>query len=410
MPGAESAALAGLQVSINSICSPSVPSLHPTFVLSSARAFSSIPATEPTRTAEGASTTASSSGKVDPFGLVRSELECVTERMRSSVAAEVSSTVLRTAANYYFKKGSEGKRLRPAILLLLASALRDGPPPSDYYSVDLRLPQAHPTERHRRQQRIAEIAEMIHVASLLHDDVIDESSTRRGLASVNSVLGPKIAILAGDFLLARASVTLASLRHPDVIELMARVIENLVAGEIMQMQATEEDLTSFEHYEEKTFKKTASLIANSCQSVAVLAEQDEEVCQLAFRYGQHLGLAFQVVDDILDFTSSSLILGKPALNDLRSGLATAPVLFAAERHPQLRALIRRKFKGAGDVEQALAMVQSGGGIERARELAARHASLAAQAIRQLPPAASPYTVSCREALVQLTEMVLTRSK
>lgn len=215
-------------------------------------------------------------------------------------------------------------------MLLLASALGDAPAPVEFYAVDTRPPQDPPGEVRRRQQRIAEIAEMIHVASLMHDDVIDEAKTRRGLASLNSIFSPKVAILAGDYLLARSSVTLAALRDPEVIQYMARVIENLVAGEIMQLRASDQDLSSFEHYLDKTFLKTASLIANSCKSIARLAMAPAEVVALAEAYGRHLGLAFQLVDDVLDFVGTSAILGKPALNDLRSGLATAPVLFAAQ--------------------------------------------------------------------------------
>ena len=100
--------------------------------------------------------------------------------------------------------------------------------------VDTRPPNVHPTEERRRQQRVAEISEMIHVASLLHDDVIDEATTRRGLKALNALFGNKVAILAGDFLLARASVTLASLRNTEVIELLSQVIEHLVSGEILQ--------------------------------------------------------------------------------------------------------------------------------------------------------------------------------
>lgn len=122
-----------------------------------------------------------------------------------------------------------------------------------------------PGDTRRRQQRLAEITELIHVASLLHDDVLDSAATRRGLRALNLEVGNKLAILAGDFLLARASVTLASLRNTEVIELLSRVLEHLVTGEVMQMTAKADRLVSFDHYFKKTYFKTASLIANSAK-------------------------------------------------------------------------------------------------------------------------------------------------
>ena len=131
--------------------------------------------------------------------------------------------------------GAEGKRLRPTMLVLMASAFSAVLPSADLLTVDQSPVNHHPLDMRRRQQRIAEITEMIHVASLLHDDVIDNAETRRGLKALNSAMGNKIAILAGDFLLARASVSLASLRNTEVIELLSQVIEHLVSGEILQV-------------------------------------------------------------------------------------------------------------------------------------------------------------------------------
>ncbi|BDA44504.1 Decaprenyl-diphosphate synthase subunit 1 [Coccomyxa sp. Obi] len=345
---------------------------------------------------------------VDPFSLVKEEIESVSERLRRSIFTGIPT--LRSAAEYFFKMGAEGKRLRPTMLLLMASSLSAYVPSPDFLTVDDRPPNVHPSEERRRQQRIAEITEMIHVASLLHDDVIDNAEVRRGLRALNSVFGNKIAILAGDFLLARASVSLAALRNSDVIQLLSQVIEDLVTGEILQISSTDEDLLSLDYYVRKTFHKTASLMANSAKAVAILGGQSVEVSELAWQYGRHLGLAFQFVDDVLDFTGSTLQLGKPALNDLHSGLATAPVLFAAEEHPQLRAMILRKFKSEGDVELAQQLVFNSNGIQRARDLAAEHASLAAQAVQSMPPAVTEHAMLCRQALTDIAARVLTRKK
>jgi geranylgeranyl pyrophosphate synthase len=127
----------------------------------------------------------------------------------------------------------------------------------------------------------------------------------------------------------------------EIVELLSRVLEHLVSGEVMQMSAAPEQLTNMDYYLDKTFYKTASLMANSARAVAILGEQQQPVCDLAWQYGRHLGLAFQIVDDLLDILGSSKQLGKPALNDLRAGIATAPVLLAVQEQPALIELIRR---------------------------------------------------------------------
>jgi geranyl diphosphate synthase len=223
---------------------------------------------------------------VDPFALVRDEVGIVSERLCQSIVSNVPA--LEQAAEYFFRPGVRGKRLRPTLLLLMSSALSDQQPPAELLLPDHRPPHERPQEQRRRQQRIAEIAELIHVASLLHDDVLDDAETRRGISSLNAQSGNKLAILAGDFLLARASVTLASLQNTEIVELLSRVLEHLVAGEVMQMSAGPEQLTSMAYYLDKTFYKTASLMANSSRAVAILGEQQLEVCDLAWQYGRHL--------------------------------------------------------------------------------------------------------------------------
>ncbi|MBA0548484.1 hypothetical protein Golob_019582 [Gossypium lobatum] len=145
-----------------------------------------------------------------------------------------------------------------------------------------------PTDLRTRQQRIAEITEMIHVASLLHDDVLDDADTRRGVGSLNAVMGNKLAVLAGDFLLSRACLTLASLKNTEVVTLIATVVENLVTGETMQLTTASNKRFSMEYYMQKTYNKTASLMSNSCKSVALLAGHTAEIAMLAFEYGKNL--------------------------------------------------------------------------------------------------------------------------
>ncbi|XWS12323.1 hypothetical protein CRYUN_Cryun37aG0079900 [Craigia yunnanensis] len=248
---------------------------------------------------------------VDPFSLVADEISLVSKRLRSSAVAKVPE--LASAAGYFFKEGVEGKRTCSMVLLLMATAMDIHRPESPFNCIGDTLR----TELRRRQQLIAEITEMIHVASLIHDDVLDDADIRRGIGSLNFVVGNKLAVLAGDFLLFRALRALASLKNMEVVSILVTAVENLVTGETMQMAATIEQHCSMEYYMQKTYYKTASLISNSCKAIALLSDQTPGVAMLAFEYGKNLGLAYQFIDDILDFTGTSTSLGKGSLSDIR---------------------------------------------------------------------------------------------
>ncbi|KAG1348181.1 solanesyl-diphosphate synthase 1, mitochondrial [Cocos nucifera] len=341
---------------------------------------------------------------LDPFSLVADELFIIANRLRAMVVAEVPK--LESAAEYFFKMGVEGKRFRPTVLLLMASALNMPLP----HSVADGVFHSLPNELRSRQQCIAEITEMIHVASLLHDDVLDDAETRRGVGSLNFVMGNKLAVLAGDFLLSRACVALASLKNTEVVSLLATVVEHLVTGETMQMSTTSEQRCSMEYYLQKTYYKTASLISNSCKAIALLAGQTAEVPMLAYEYGRNLGLAFQLIDDVLDFTGTSASLGKGSLSDIRHGIITAPILFAIEEFPQLRELVERGFDNPEDVDVALDYLGKSRGIQRTKELAQEHANRAVKAIEALPYSDDEDIQTSRRALVDLTHRVVTRTK
>ncbi|RZC70745.1 hypothetical protein C5167_033900 [Papaver somniferum] len=335
---------------------------------------------------------------VDPFSLVADELSLIGNRLREMVVAEVPK--LASAAEYFFKMGVEGKRFRPTVLLLMASALNVSLPGS--------LPDAvanFSNELRTRQQCIAEITEMIHVASLLHDDVLDDADTRRGVRSLNFLMGNKLSVLAGDFLLSRACVALGSLKNTEVVTLLATVVEHLVTGETMVSVSC-----SMDQYMQKTYYKTASLIANSCKAIALLAGQTTDVAMLAYNYGCNLGLAYQLIDDVLDFTGTSASLGKGSLSDIRHGIITAPILFAIEEFPQLQEVINRGFSDPADVDLALEYLGKSRGIQRAKELATEHANLAASAINSLPQSDDNDVRISRRALVDLTHIVITRTK
>mmetsp|Transcript_10036 Transcript_10036/g.16240 ORF Transcript_10036/g.16240 Transcript_10036/m.16240 type:complete len:405 (+) Transcript_10036:235-1449(+) len=328
--------------------------------------------------------------KVDPFALVKNDLVPFSDNIKELV--ETDHPVLSMAAKHFFEK-RHGKRFRPTICTLMARAVAQD---ANYGS----------TDAYAKQGKLGQITEMIHVASLIHDDVLDEADTRRGGDAVHKMYTNKVAVLAGDFLLARASVLLARLNDVNVVEIMAGALDALVRGEIMQAKSEPEDTLKMEYYLRKSYYKTASLIASCCKSCALLSGHalDSEITENAEKYGYHMGLAFQIVDDILDFTVSSDLLGKPALADVSLGLATAPVLYAAEERPELKAMIKRRFKNKGDKEKTLQIVTETEGVQRSRELARYHAQEAVNAICKLPPSES------RDALIQVCHIVLTRNK
>lgn len=314
------------------------------------------------------------------FAPVDSDLRLLTDNLKKLVGAR--HQLLEAAAEHLFAAG--GKRIRPAIVLLVARATM----------LDLDI-----TPRHRR---LAEITEMIHTASLVHDDVIDEAELRRNVPTVHSLFGNQIAVLAGDFLFAQSSWYLANLDNLEVVKLLSEVIRDYAEGEIQQAMNRFDTSSSIETYLEKTYYKTASLMANSAKASGLLSETSEAVAEKLYAYGRYLGLAFQIVDDILDFTTPTEILGKPAGSDLISGNLTAPVLYAMEEKPYLEVLIEREFSQAGDIEQAIALVRESNGIQRSRELAANHAKLAVQHLDCLKPS------DATQALIDLADYALSR--
>jgi all-trans-nonaprenyl-diphosphate synthase len=293
---------------------------------------------------------------------VEADLDALLADLRSLIGA--GHPILQAAAEHLFAAG--GKRIRPGIVLLLSRAISPG------------------GELGQRHRRLAEITEMIHTASLVHDDVVDEAATRRGVDTVHSRFNHRVAVLAGDFLFAQASWHLANLDDLEVVKLLSRVIMDLADGEVKQGLFRYDTGQTFETYLEKSYCKTASLIANSARAAGVLSELPAPRLDELYRFGRQLGLAFQVVDDILDFTGDDEQLGKPAASDLASGYLTAPALYALEERPTLAGLIEREFSQDGDLEQALELVRGCEAIPRSRALAEGFSREAGEALSWLP--------------------------
>lgn len=317
------------------------------------------------------------------FELVADDLQLLNKNLKSIVGAE--NPVLMSAAEQIF--GAGGKRMRPAMVFLVARATAKIAGLKEL------------TTNHRR---LAEIIEMIHTASLIHDDVLDESDLRRGKETVHQIYGTRIAVLAGDFMFAQSSWYLANLENLEVIKLISQVIKDFASGEIQQASSLFDVDVDLEDYLTKSYYKTASLIAASTKGAAIFSGVDSSISEEMFQYGKNLGLSFQVVDDILDFTQSAEQLGKPAGSDLAKGNLTAPVIFALEKEHKLRDIIESEFSEAGSLEEAINIVKNCGGVKRAQELAKEKADLAIQNLRGLP--SSPF----REALEEMVQYNLDR--
>jgi len=378
----------------------------------------------------------------DPFKMVEKELQPFSDSIKELVATD--QPILSMAAKHFFEK-RHGKRFRPTIVQLMAKAVAvatpehiDSDSSTPARSVGLEenkevfekiggaaawqwsgastisveggviTPENHQgSDVWRKQGQLGQIVEMIHVASLIHDDVLDEADTRRGGEAVHKLYSNKVAVLAGDYLLARASVLLARLENTAVVQIMATALESLVAGEIMQLKAPPESLLEMESYLRKSYYKTASLICYACRSTALLGGHayGSTVATACEEFGFHMGLAYQIQDDILDFTAAASVLGKPALADMDLGLSTAPILYAAQEFPELEPLVKRRFSKKGDKEKALeALYSSDVAMDKAKALANFHAQCAIDALMRLPQ------TEARDALVRLTHTVVTRKK
>ncbi|MCQ8239815.1 polyprenyl synthetase family protein [Rhizosaccharibacter radicis] len=291
--------------------------------------------------------------------------QCIVERMDSPVPLIPQLAAHLVAAG--------GKRLRP--LLTLAAAKLCGYPGT--------------AEGGTRHVALAACVEFIHTATLLHDDVVDESQLRRGLASANAVFGNKASVLVGDFLFARAFQLMTADGSLRVLEILSRASATIAEGEVLQM-ATQNDLgTSVERYLEVIHGKTAALFEAACRVGAVVAERPQLEEDALAAYGTNLGMAFQLVDDALDYAADQAELGKTVGDDFREGKITLPVLtaYAAGKEEERlfwRRVIEENRQDENDLEQALDLIGSTGAIAATLDQASAYADRAARALAVFP--------------------------
>lgn len=310
---------------------------------------------------------------------IRARLDRVEEALEKAVVAE--SDLLAATARYLLQAG--GKRFRPMLVLL-----------GGYFG--------DPTDPRLVPGSVA--IELVHLATLYHDDVIDEADSRRGLPSVNARWDNTVAILTGDYLFARASEISADL-GPEVCRLLARTIAVLCDGQIREVDASGRLAQTEAGYLEVIRRKTGSLIATSCRLGGLLSEAAEHDVETLGAYGEALGMAFQLSDDIMDVTASQLELGKEPGVDMREGVYTLPVLFALRQGRRREELAGLLAAGAPDgelLDRALEIVRTSGGIEHARRAVTREVGRAVELARSLPEGPA------RESLVQLARFLAAR--
>jgi octaprenyl-diphosphate synthase len=273
-----------------------------------------------------------------------------------------------------------GKSIRPALTLLSGKASK--------YDITYLLP-------------MAVSVELMHTATLVHDDAIDKSPTRRGQATINSIWGDEIAILLGDYLFAKAGEFVADTQTPRVIKLFSQTLGTISSGEIVQFRAAFNPDQTREDYFHRIYGKTASLFSLSTQSGAILSHASEESVAVMKEYGDNLGIAFQIVDDILDFTSTKEVLGKPVGSDLIQGTLTLPAMLLLERYPDDNP-IRQLFetKDHKYVNEAIEMVLNSSIISECYKVAREYCEKACRNLDSLPGLFS------RKSLLDLAEYII----
>jgi len=278
---------------------------------------------------------------------------------------------------------SSGKVIRPALTLLSGR----------FYNYDLKylLP-------------MATAVELMHTATLVHDDAIDKSAVRRGKPTLNTLWGEETSVLLGDYLFAKAGETVSDTHSPRVIKLFSQTMATITSGELSQLLGAFKLEQSQQQYFQRISKKTASLFSLATVSGAILSEAPEKAVKILEEYGYNLGIAFQIVDDILDFTGTEEKLGKPAGTDLAQGTLTLPAIFLLERYPEdnpIKKVFENKDKQK-NIERAIELIRNSSIVQECYGIATEYRAKACQNLNQLPENPS------RQALTGLADYIINR--
>lgn len=325
---------------------------------------------------------ARAAASLSAYALVKDRLAEVERSISSSLESDIP--LVRRIAGYLHRTG--GKRLRPALVLLCAQAC-------GYRGED--------------DVELGTIVEFIHTASLLHDDIIDEASVRRGRTAANRIWGNEVAVLLGDYIYIRSISISVSLGRLRLVELLAKAATRLIEGEILDVAYNGDSSLSEDRYLDVIARKTASLFEVCGRSAAALADVPETVEEALGEYGRNLGMAFQLIDDRLDYCADPEDLGKHVGADLREAKVTFPLIHLL-RHSdgEVRELVRRSLDdpevARREFPRVVRAMEEQGSLDATREVAAGYAEQAREALAGVAPSAA------RDALGELPDFVLAR--
>jgi octaprenyl-diphosphate synthase len=336
----------------------------------------------------GIITTAMQVAKNSPVPISFDDIAALAMRDRQAVdqliADSLESDVALVSQVSQYIVMSGGKRLRPLVVLLAARAL------------------GYEGENH---VRAATIIEFIHTATLLHDDVVDSSSLRRGQDSANTVFGNQASVLVGDFLYSRAFQMMVGIGNMRIMQILADATNTIAAGEVMQLMNVHDPDTTEDDYQQVIYRKTARLFEAGSQIAAVLSGQSAAIETSMIDYGRHLGTAFQLVDDALDFDASADELGKNIGDDLAEGKATLPLIYAMQKgSPEDGKIIRNAILEGGldQLDRITAIIKSTGALQYTADKAREAADLAIRSLAGVPD--SEY----KQALISIAELSIQR--
>ena len=284
--------------------------------------------------------------------------------------------------------GSPGKRLRTALTLLSGKL--------NTYRFDKLLP-------------LSVAFEMVHLATLIHDDIVDNALTRRGKPTINAVWGNNIAILLGDYYFAKTAGLIADINENRIDHLFSDTVATVCEGTIMEMMTAGRIDLTIKSYYEKISHKTACLIAACCKGGAIVSQASDQEIELLHTYGMNLGIAFQIIDDILDYTEDQETIGKPAGNDLRQGMVTLPLIYALQEQPrnghyqEIHQLLNGASHSEEDIHAIVNWVVTGSGVQRSLADAYSYANKAREALAHFSSSKG------RQVLDDLIDFVVTRN-
>jgi len=294
------------------------------------------------------------------YSFLSSDLNVIEKELEETINAQ--APLLRQASLHLLKAG--GKRIRP-VFVLLAGRFGD-------YDINV-------------IKNVAVTLELIHTASLVHDDVIDDAELRRGKQTIKAKWDNRIAMYTGDYIFARALELMTEISNPDAHKILSNTMVELCLGEIEQIKDKYRYDQNLRDYLRRIKRKTALLIAASCQLGAAATNVNEEIHKKLFQFGYFVGMSFQIIDDVLDFTSTEKELGKPAGGDLLQGNITLPVLFAMENWDIKQEIIKvHEHTERSEMDKIIQLVKDSGAIERSLSVSDRYLDKALAILEELP--------------------------